>query len=90
MKKVILCFFILFAIVAGGSLLSYSASKSRAEIIAQNFRVPISPLEGHLVLFIDNEFSPCWIFIGEFESAITGATFDVYVSLFGKVLKVPA
>ena len=46
-------------------------------------------MKGHLILFVDGEFDPCWIFMGEHQTALTGGTFDVYVSLFGKVIDTP-
>ena len=88
MKKLIIGFITLL-LISLGVFLSYSVSKERAERIAHESKIPISPLKGKLIVFIDNEFLPCWVFRGEHENAMTGATFDVYVSLFGRVLKGP-
>ena len=76
-------------LIALGVFSSYSVSKGRAERIAQASKMPISPLKGGLIVLVDDEFLPCWVFRGEYENAMTGATFDVYVSLFGRVLKGP-
>jgi len=88
-KKILLSFIVLLFMITGSVLISYSVSKSRAETIAQNYRVPISPLEGRLIIFMDSKLKPCWIFVGEYEGAISGATFDVYMSFFGEVLNAP-
>lgn len=82
------CCVIVF-VMAGGISLSYSVSKRRAQAIAEFSKGPISPLKGQLVLFIGDDFVPCWIFRGEYNDVMTGATFDVFVSLFGNVLIIP-
>ena len=46
----------------------------------------ISSLRGHFLLFLRGK-GPCWLFSGTYLDALTGATFDVYVSLLGKVFK---
>jgi hypothetical protein len=88
MKKLTVCCFLIL-LIAGGSFISYAISKGRAQQVAESFSGPLSPLNTHLVLFGDPELTPCWVFIAEYENVITGATFDVYVSFFGKVLKIP-
>ena len=88
-RKILIVCCILVFILVGGFSLSYSTSKRRAETIALGSKAPISPLEGQLVLFIGDDFIPCWVFRGEYKYAITGATFDVYVSIFGRVFKKP-
>jgi len=75
--------------IAGGSFISYAISKGRAEQVAESFPGTLSPLNTHLVLYGDPELTPCWVFSAEYDNAYTGATFDVYVSFFGKVLKIP-
>ena len=89
MKAIIACC-LLILILAGGSFLSYSISKERAQKVAQSFPGPLSPLNTQLALYGVPELTPCWVFRAEYEDAITGSTFDVYVSLFGKVLKIPS
>ncbi len=89
MKKVTFCFLILLLIIITGAFCSYSVSKKRAQVIAQNSHLPLSPLKGHLILFVGDEFRPCWIFMGEHKYLLTGGTFDVYVSLFGNVIETP-
>ena len=92
MKKLIACCLLLFLIVGGGCL-SYSISKKHAEAVRDDYQrdyhLSISPLKGHLMLGIDGKLSPFWFFNGEYLDAITGCTFDVYVSLFGKIFKTP-
>lgn len=88
MNRIVFCL-ILFFIVIAGIFISYSISKTRTENIMLNYHMPISSLKSQLVIFMGDEFSPCWIFRGEYENAITGATFDVYVSLFGNVISFP-
>jgi hypothetical protein len=80
---------IVLFLAAIGVFLSYTTSKDKAVEIARSQSVQISPLEGNLVLFIGNKFSPCWLFRGENEKALTGATFDVYVPFFGRVIDTP-
>jgi uncharacterized protein YpmB len=63
MKKIAVIFIVLF-LVAIGVFLSYTTSKEKAVEIARNQSVQISPLEGNLVLFIEDKFSPCWLFRG--------------------------
>ncbi|GBC59963.1 hypothetical protein DENIS_0905 [Desulfonema ishimotonii] len=87
MKKIIILYLLL--IIIGGILISYSVSKERAENIVRNYEEPISPLKGQLIIFIGDKFSPCWLFRGEHKHALTGATFDVYVSMSGRVFKIP-
>lgn len=67
--------------------ISYSVSRVRAEAIARPYAKSISPLRGQLILFIDNQFNPCWLFRAKYNEALTGATFDVYMSIFGTQIK---
>lgn len=86
-KRIIVSCSVLLLIIIGGGILSYSISKKRAECVVQKYpELSISPLKGRLILFIDDEWRPCWLFIGEYNNVLTGMTFDVYVSLFGRVL----
>jgi len=87
-KKIVAIFTVL-SLVAIGAFLSYTTSKEKAAELARNQSVQISPLKGNLVLIIGDKFSPCWLFRGENEKALSGATFDVYVSLFGRVINTP-
>ena len=89
MKKVILYFLILLLVVIIGMFCSYSVSKRRAEVVARNSHLPLSPLKGRLILFVGSEFHPCWIFMAEHQHLLTGGTFDIYVSLFGNVVNTP-
>lgn len=66
---------------------SYTISKSRAEELSSVQGVEISPVKGRLLLFVGDEFNPCWLFSGENEKALTGATFDVRVSFFGRIIE---
>lgn len=69
---------------------SLTLSRKNAEQIADSFKGNISPLRAQFVLVKDDKICvPYWIFRGEYEDLITGASFDVEISLFGKVLKKP-
>jgi len=89
MKKIIILFLIIFIIIGILLFLSYSIAKGRAEEVAKRFPGNLSPLKSHLVLSIGNDFKPCWIFQAEYNDLLTGSTFDVYITLFGKVFKKP-
>ena len=89
MKKILLFCGSFLLIVIVGLLISYFIAKHSAEKITHEYKYSISPLKGQLVLFIDDSFSPCWVFRGEYENALTGVTFDVFVSIFGKIILVP-
>jgi hypothetical protein len=73
MKKLIACCLLLFLIVGGGCL-SYSISKKHAEAVRDDYQrdyhLSISPLKGRLILFINKEFRPCWVFSGKYQDAI--------------------
>jgi hypothetical protein len=69
---------------------SFLISQNTAEKIRKNLNNEVSHLKGQLVLFQNDSFNPCWVFRGEYALVMTGATFDVYVSLTGDVLKVPS
>ncbi len=87
-KRIAIACCCLFLIIIGGIFLSYSISKERAENFAQRYHeLSISPLKGRLILFIGGEFRSCWLFSGEYNDELTGMTFDVFVSFFGRVLK---
>ena len=77
------------AIVFTTGLSSYLVAKNSANNVALAYEGSLSPLKGQLVLFGDDPLTPCWVFRAEYGNVITGATFDVYVSFFGKVLKKP-
>jgi len=89
MKKLTVACCLLILIVAGGCFYSYAISKERAQKVAESFPGFLSPMKTQLALYGDPELTPCWVFRAEYEDVLTGATFDVYVSLFGKVLKIP-
>ena len=90
MKKIIIFCCLLFLIVLGADFLSYAGSKERAESVEPYYRALNSQLMGQLILFIGDVFSPYRISIGEHKYVLTGVTFDVYVSLFGRVLNDPS
>lgn len=89
MKKLITYFTIFTLIILACSFGSFWFSKNKAEAIRNNFGNEVSEFKWQLILFQNASFSPCWVFRGEYADVITGATFDVYTSLAGKVLKAP-
>lgn len=70
-------------------MISYTISKEQAEKVAQSFPGKLSPMTARLALYGVPELTPCWVFRAEYEGEMTGATFDVYLSLLGRVLKIP-
>jgi hypothetical protein len=88
MRMLISISFIIF-LLAGACFLSYSSSKKVAQEVADSFPGELSPLKANIVLFGSSDLTPCWVFTAEYEDQLTGATFDVYVSLLGKPLKIP-
>lgn len=89
MKKIVIYSLTFIIIVLLGLGLSFWSAKKNADDIRMKFDGEVSNLKGRLVLFQGDDFSPCWVFRGEYIHMITGATFDVYVSLLGNVLKEP-
>lgn len=89
MKRIIYSSIIVVLIMVIGVFSSYLISKEHAKAIAKNSHLPLTPMKGHLILFIDGEFNPCWVFVSEHQTTLTGGTFDVYVSLFGNVIDIP-
>lgn len=89
MKRTIIYCILFVAIVFSTGLSSFLVAKNRADNVAIAFEGSLSPLKGQLVIFGDDPLFPCWVFRGEYSNVMTGATFDVYVSFFGKVLKKP-
>jgi hypothetical protein len=89
MKRLIIGIFLLFIISTMGLFASYITAREQAEKVAQSFPGSLSPLRTQLALFGAPELTPCWVFRAEYADAMTGATFDVYVSLLGSVLKIP-
>ncbi|MCP4396204.1 MAG: hypothetical protein GY801_02685 [bacterium] len=86
LRKILVCCSVIL-IVMGGGWLSYSVSKKHAGDFARSYyKGELSPLHGQIILFIDGDLKPCWLFRWEYDDAWTGATFDVYISLFGTVL----
>jgi hypothetical protein len=80
---------LIILLIAGSSFFSYAISKGRAQKVAESFPGSLSSMRTHLALYGVPELTPCWVFSAEYEDVLTGATFDVYVSLLGKVLKIP-
>lgn len=90
MKKIILCGILFFAVVLAGLESSFLVAKRSAEKIGESNAGEVSQLKGHLIIFHDNKFvAPYWLFKGEYANLMTGATFDVSVSLLGNVQTVP-
>ena len=89
MKRTIVYCILFVAIVFSTGLSSYLVAKNRAYNVAIAFEGSLSPLKGQLVIFGGDPLAPCWVFRGEYSNVMTGATFDVYVSFFGEVLKKP-
>ncbi len=85
MKRIAYCIGLVVIIIIAGIYYSYSIAKTIAEKNVQNYHGAISPLKSQFVLFIDNELNPCWVFRSEYNDALTGATYDVYVTLFGSL-----
>jgi hypothetical protein len=88
-KKGLFVLVTLTIVLAALLLISYVVAKTKAHKVAAQFAGDLSPLKGRLVLFVDGNFVPLWIFRAEYEQALTGATFDVYVSLCGTELQPP-
>ncbi len=90
MKCIIRYSLSLIIVISIAGFSSYFIAKSRAIDIATTFDGSLSPLRGDLALFGEESLAPCWIFKAEYSNAMTGATFDVYISFWGKVLKQPS
>jgi len=98
MKKIILYSILFFAVVLAGLGSSFLIAKSRAEKVKESYIYAgkvspgeVSQLKGYLMLFDNDKFAPCWLFTGEYVkvNVLTGAKFDVFVSLLGNVQRVP-
>jgi uncharacterized protein YpmB len=89
MKKTIIYSIIILIIVLSLFGASFFISQQAAEKVKENYTGEVSKLKGQLILFKGEKFSPCWVFKGEYANQMTGATFDVYVSLLGTVKKGP-
>jgi len=89
MKKIFIVIIIVSIIVGGGLFASYSVAIRQAKKVEQSFSGNLSPLGTRLIPFGIPGITPCWVVRSEYSDLYTGATFDVYVSLFGKVLRVP-
>lgn len=87
--KIIIAICLTILLLFGAGFFSYTKSKEQAKKVAQSFAGPLSPMKTQFILYIDHELTPCWVFRAEYEDVITGATFDVYVSLLGKVIEIP-
>ena len=89
MKKLLVPLVVMItAIIIGGSS-SFYISKNNASEIASKSDASLTPLDGQLILFQNDKFSPCWVFRWEYSDKMTGATFDVYTTLMGNVFKSP-
>jgi len=89
MKKILGIFLLIFLILACGLGASYKIAKGKAKKVVETFPGQLSPLNAQLALFNSSSFPPCWIFRAEYENLMTGATFDVYVSLSGRIIMIP-
>ena len=89
MKKLIVCILLLFVIIAGGFLASYFVAEEKAAQVANSFPGSLGSIETQFALHGLPKLTPCWVMRSEYANQMTGATFDVYVSFWGKVLKVP-
>jgi len=89
MKKFLIGILILCFICSGSVVASYLIAKEKADMVAKSFPGNLSPMSAQLALFGAPELTPCWVFRAEYYDLMTGATFDVYISLLGKVTKVP-
>jgi len=89
MKKIAVAIVIVLLIIAAGGFSSYLEAKKQAKKVVQSFPGQLSPLSTQLVLFGSPNNFPCWVFRAEYSDLMTGATFDVYVSLWGNVFKIP-
>lgn len=87
LKKAIFIILLLSGIFLLTGYVSFSISRKQANLVAERYRDIISPLKGELVLFIDGDFRPCWVFRGEPKELLSGSTYDVYVSLTGKIIQ---
>ena len=61
----------------------------KANKIRDTFVGNLSELKGSLVLFESEKFRPYWGFNAEYTDIMTGATFDIDISIFGKVIRQP-
>lgn len=90
MKKLLSVILLLTFLVIGGIFTSYSIAMKQAEKVANTYPGRLSKFSTNLILFgTPNPKPPFWYCRAEYSDAITGATFDVYVSLTGKVIKIP-
>ena len=89
MKKAFITIIIILLIISGGLFFSYSIAIKSAKKVEQSFKGNLSPLGTRFIPYGIPEITPCWVVRSEYSDLYTGATFDVYVSLSGKVLRVP-
>lgn len=89
MNKKITGSLIVFLIATAISSSSYFYSFKKAEKIKDTYEGSLSPLHGRLIIFRNDKIKPQWVFSAEYEKLITGATFDINISLFGKVIQQP-
>lgn len=79
----------MISIIAVVIFSSYLIAKQQAQKVAQSHPSSLSDFSTQLALFGSPELTPCWVFSADYAELMTGCTFDVYVSFYGKVLKVP-
>lgn len=91
-KPIILCFLVAAALVLC-FVGSYTFSNAVADNYVKESGAPVGPSGGHLVLFFNGRLvSPHWRFVYVYnlqEGVFTGSTYDVFVSLFGRILETP-
>jgi hypothetical protein len=89
MRKLVAIILLLLITLAAATYASYSIAERQAEKVAQSYPGPLSPLKAQLALYGIPGPTPCWVFRAEYSDAITGAMFEVYVSLLGNIIKIP-
>ncbi len=89
MKKAIswiLAISLLFIVFTSASFIN---AQNKAEKIKTTFEGNLSELKGRLILFENKKLSPSWYFSAEYADFITGATFDIEISILGDVIRQP-
>ena len=89
MKKTKICILIFCLILIGSIAVSYLNAKVKADRVAKSFPGQLSSMSAQLAISGNTDLTPCWVFRTEYSDLTTGATFDVYISLLGNVLKIP-
>ena len=68
---------------------SFMDAQNKAKKIENSFEGNLSPLRGSLILFKNGRLRPSWLFSAEYSDLMTGARFDINISIFGKVIRQP-